>query len=179
MPTEEVFTTPNKYTANGIVYSSKPLVYNSSLIDEFYIEFKDGKVINFDAKIGKDILKSIIEIENGNYLGEVALVDKLSPINQSNILFYETLYDENASCHIAVGRGFKECLNKVDNMTEEELERLGEFITYEYNLEASEKFKTWDIALAGIGYLHLTGEKYKIRITVPKSMLVTIVPELL
>lgn len=64
-------------------------------------------------------------------------------------------------------------------MTEEELERLGEFITYEYDLEASEKFKTWDIALAGIGYLHLTGEKYKIRITAPKSMLVTIVPELL
>lgn len=119
MPTEEVFTTPNKYTANGIVYSSKPLVYNSSLIDEFFIEFKDGKVINFDAKIGKDILKSIIEIENGNYLGEVALVDKLSPINQSNILFYETLYDENASCHLALGDGFPECIKS--SKTNEEL----------------------------------------------------------
>lgn len=119
MPTEEVFTTPNKYTANGIVYSSKPLVYNSSLIDEFFIEFKDGKVINFDAKIGKDILKSIIEIENGNYLGEVALVDKLSPINQSNILFYETLYDENASCHLALGDGFPECIKS--KKTNEEL----------------------------------------------------------
>lgn len=110
MPTEEVFTTPNKYTANGIVYASKPLVYNSSLINEFFIEFKDGKVINYDAKIGKEILKSIIEIENGNYLGEVALVDKNSPINQSNILFYETLYDENASCHLALGDGFPECI---------------------------------------------------------------------
>ena len=119
MPTEEVFTTPNKYTANGIVYSSKPLVYNSSLIDEFFIEFKDGKVINYDAKIGKEILKSIIEIENGNYLGEVALVDKLSPINQSNILFFETLYDENASCHLALGDGFPECIKS--NKTKEEL----------------------------------------------------------
>ena len=110
MPTEEVFTTPNKYTANGIVYASKPLVYNSALIDEFFIEFKDGKVINFDAKVGKEILKSIIESENGNYLGEVALVDKNSLINQSNILFYETLYDENASCHLALGDGFPECI---------------------------------------------------------------------
>ena len=118
MPTEEVFTTPNKYTANGIVYSSKPLVYNSSLIDKFFIEFKDGKVINFDAKIGKDILKSIIEIENGNYLGEVALVDKLSPINLSNILFFETLYDENASCHLALGDGFPECIKSEKSLDE-------------------------------------------------------------
>jgi len=118
MPTEEVFTTPNKFTANGIVYASKPLVYNSSLIDEFFIEFKDGKVINYDAKVGKDILKSIIEIENGDYLGEVALVDKLSPINRSNILFYETLYDENASCHLALGDGFPECI-KSDKSNDE------------------------------------------------------------
>lgn len=118
MPTEEVFTTPNKYTANGIVYSSKPLVYNSSLISDFFIQFKDGKVVNYDAKIGKDILKSIIETENGNFLGEVALVDKNSPINQSNILFYETLYDENASCHLALGDGFPECI-KSDKTNEE------------------------------------------------------------
>ena len=118
MPTEEVFTTPNKYTANGIVYASKPLVYNSSLIDEFFIEFKNGKVINYDAKVGKEILKSIIESENGNYLGEVALVDKNSPINKSNILFYETLYDENASCHLALGDGFPECI-KSDKTLEE------------------------------------------------------------
>ncbi len=119
MPTEEVFTTPNKFTANGIVYASKPLVYNSSLIDEFFIEFKDGKVINYDAKTGKEILQSIIEIENGNYLGEVALVDKFSPINQSNVLFYETLYDENASCHLALGDGFPECIKS--KKTKEEL----------------------------------------------------------
>jgi len=110
MPSEEVFTVPDKYTANGIVYASKPLVYNGSIINNFWIEFKDGKVINYDAKEGKDILKSIIETENGNYLGEVALVDKNSPIAKSNLLFYETLYDENASCHLALGAGYPDCL---------------------------------------------------------------------
>ena len=109
IPTEEVFTTPNKYTANGIVYASKPLVYNSSLIEDFWLKFENGKVIDYDAKIGKEVLKSIIDIENGNYLGEVALVDVDSPINKSNILFYETLFDENASCHLALGQGFKCC----------------------------------------------------------------------
>ena len=110
MPTEEVFTSPNKFTANGIVYASMPLVYNSSIINDFWIEFKNGKVINYDAKKGKEVLKSIIEIKNGNYLGEVALVDKNSPIAKSNILFYETLYDENASCHLALGEAFTECI---------------------------------------------------------------------
>lgn len=119
MPTEEVFTVPNKYTSNGIVYASKPLIYNSSIIDEFYLEFKNGKVINFDAKKGKDVLESIIKIKNGNYLGEVALVDKTSPISKSNILFYETLYDENASCHLALGDGFPECLKT--NKTNKEI----------------------------------------------------------
>jgi len=117
MPSEEVFTTPNKYTANGRVYASKPLVYNSSIIDKFWLEFKNGKVVDYDAKTGKDILKSIIKIKNGNYLGEVALVDKNSPIYKSNLLFYETLYDENASCHLALGSGFPDCLNK-DNLDE-------------------------------------------------------------
>lgn len=110
MPTEEVFTSPNKYTANGIVYASMPLVYNSSVISDFFIEFKNGKVINYDAKKGKEVLKSIVEIKNANYLGEVALVDKNSPIAKSNILYYETLYDENASCHLALGDAFPECI---------------------------------------------------------------------
>lgn len=116
MPTEEIFTTPNKYTANGIVYASRPLVYNGSLINDFWIKFKDGKVIDYDALVGKEILKSIIEIENGNYLGEVALVDKTSPIFTSNTIFYETLYDENASCHLALGQGFLECINTNKNL---------------------------------------------------------------
>ena len=120
MPTEEIFTTPNKYTANGIVYASRPLVYNGSLINNFWIKFKDGKVIDYDAKIGKEILKSIINIENGDYLGEVALIDKTSPLFQSNTIFYETLYDENASCHLALGQGFTECIK-----TEKSLDDIG------------------------------------------------------
>ena len=116
MPSEEIFTTPNKYTANGIVYASRPLVYNGSLINNFWIKFKDGKVIDYDAEIGKEILESIINIENGNYLGEVALVDKTSPIFKSNTIFYETLYDENASCHLALGQGFTECIDTVKEL---------------------------------------------------------------
>ena len=111
MPTEEVFTSPSKYTANGIVYASKPLIYSNSLIENFWIEFKDGKVINSNALVGDELLKSIFEIEGGDYLGEVALVSSESPISKSNILFYETLFDENASCHLALGQGFLECTN--------------------------------------------------------------------
>ena len=118
MPSEEIFTTPNKYTANGIIYASRPLVYNGTLINNFWIKFKDGKVIDYDAEIGKDILKSIINIENGNYLGEVALVDKTSPIFKSNTIFYETLYDENASCHLALGQGFTECIDTVKKLND-------------------------------------------------------------
>ena len=112
MPSEEIFTTPNKYTANGIVYASRPLIYNGSLINNFWIKFKDGKVIDYDAETGKEIL------ENGNYLGEVALVDKTSPIFISNTIFYETLYDENASCHLALGQGFTECINTVKELSD-------------------------------------------------------------
>lgn len=118
MPTEEVFTSPNKYTANGIVYASLPLVYNGSTIKNFWIEFKDGKVINYDATHGKEILKSIFEIKNGNYLGEVALVDSTSPISKSKTLFYDTLYDENASCHLALGEAFLECVNSKKDLKE-------------------------------------------------------------
>lgn len=109
MPTEEIFTSPDKNTMNGIVYASKPLIYNGNIIDDFWIKFKNGKVIDYDAKKGKKLLKSIIDIKGGNKLGEVALVDVNSPISKSNILFYETLYDENASCHLALGEGFTEC----------------------------------------------------------------------
>lgn len=118
MPSEEIFTSPNKYTANGIVYASKPLVYNSSLINNFWLKFENGKVIDYDAEEGKEVLKSILEIENGDYLGEVALVDVNSPISKSGILFYETLYDENASCHLALGEGFLDCIKSDKNLDE-------------------------------------------------------------
>lgn len=118
MPTEEVFTSPNKYTANGIVYASLPLVYNGSLIEDFYIEFKDGKVVNYSAKKGASVLKSIFKIKNGDYLGEVALVDVTSPISKSKTLFYDTLYDENASCHLALGDAFPECIKSNKSLKE-------------------------------------------------------------
>jgi len=126
MPTEEVFTTPNKYKTNGVVYSSLPLVHSGITIEEIMLEFKDGKIINYEAKTGKEELENIIKLdEESSMLGEVALVDKNSKISKTNILFYETLYDENASCHIAVGKGFKECLKNSTDMSEEELENIG------------------------------------------------------
>lgn len=126
MPTEEVFTTPNKYSTNGVIYASLPLVHSGIVIEDIMLEFKDGKIINFDASTGKEELQNIIELdEESSMLGELALVDVNSKIAKSNILFYETLYDENASCHIAVGRGFKECLKDSENMTEQELEEIG------------------------------------------------------
>lgn len=126
IPTQEVFTTPNRLGTNGIVYSSKPLIYNGGFINDFFIEFKDGRVINYDAKEGKDILKGIIESdENACYLGEVALVDYNSPISTSKLIHYETLYDENASCHLALGSGFTECVKGTDNKSKEELINLG------------------------------------------------------
>lgn len=126
IPSEEVFTSPLKTGTNGIVYSSKPLIYNGKKIDDFYIKFKNGKVIDFKAKEGEEILKSIIYAdETSNMLGEVALVNYNSPISKSNIIFYETLYDENASCHLALGSGFKSCIKDGLKMTKAELEETG------------------------------------------------------
>ena len=122
MPTEEVFTSPDYQKVNGIVYSSKDLYYNNNLISNFWLEFKDGCIINYDAKIGKDILTGIITTDEGShYLGEVALVDDDSPISNTNIIFKNTLYDENASCHLAIGASFAECLKDGLNMSSEKL----------------------------------------------------------
>jgi aminopeptidase len=126
MPTEEVFTLPKKTGVNGIVYSSKPLNHNGNLIDEFSITFKEGRIVDYTAKKGYDTLKSLIDTDEGShYLGEVALVPFESPISQSNILFYNTLYDENASCHLAIGEAYPVCVKNGENMSEEELELAG------------------------------------------------------
>ena len=126
MPTEEVFTTPNKYKTNGVVYTSLPLVHSGITINDIMLEFNNGKIVNFDATSGKEELRNIIELdEDSSMLGEIALVDINSKISKKNILFYETLYDENASCHIAVGRGFKECIKDGDKLPEESLEEIG------------------------------------------------------
>lgn len=126
MPTEEVFTLPKKTGVNGRVVSTKPLSYNGNIIDKFSLDFKDGRIVDYTAEIGYDTLKSIIEIDEGShYLGEVALVQNDSPISKSGILFFDTLFDENASCHLAIGKAYSPNLKNGENMTDEELESKG------------------------------------------------------
>ena len=126
IPSEEVFTTPIAGKAEGIVYSSKPLIYNGEKIDEFSVTFKNGIVSDVTAKVGLKLLKTMINSDKGaRKLGEVALVPITSPINVSNTLFYETLFDENASCHLALGRGFNLCIQKHEKYTQKELEDKG------------------------------------------------------
>ncbi|AMC93414.1 peptidase M29 [Erysipelothrix larvae] len=107
IPTEESFTTPDRMNVNGIVYNTLPLNNNGRLIDDFWLKFEDGKVTDFDAKVGKEALQALLKTDdNSNRLGEIALVSYDSPISKMNILFYNTLFDENASCHMALGRGY-------------------------------------------------------------------------
>ena len=123
MPTEEVFTLPKKHGVNGTVVSSKPLNYHGNLIEEFKLTFKDGKVIEYSAKKGQSILEKLLTAdESAAYLGEVALVPHDSPISNLNILFYNTLFDENASCHLAFGKAYPVCIAGGDKMDESALE---------------------------------------------------------
>ena len=127
MPTEEVYTLPHKDDVNGKVYSAKPLANAGNVIDNFWVEFKDGLVVDFDAEEGKEALKSLLDRDgdNSKRLGEVALVPFDSPISNSNILFFNTLFDENASCHIALGAAYPTTIEGGNDMTEEELEKNG------------------------------------------------------
>lgn len=126
IPTEEVFTMPLKNGVNGTVSSTKPLNYGGSLINNFRITFKDGRIIDYHAEQGADTLKQIIETDEGaHYLGEVSLVPHHSPISETNLIFYNTLFDENASCHLAIGHGFPFNLRDGRNMSEEALAAAG------------------------------------------------------
>lgn len=126
IPTEEIFTSPNKFGTNGVVYSSKPLVYNGGIIDDIKLVFKDGKVVEAYSKSNQKLLNSIINLDhNMDYLGEVALVDYNSPISNSGLIFYETLYDENAACHLALGTGFPTCILNGTNLNLDEKEKIG------------------------------------------------------
>ena len=110
-PTEEIFTSPTNDSAEGIVYSSLPLSYQDVIINEFYLRFEKGVVTSYGAHEGEETLKNMIEVcENSNRLGEVALVPFNSPISNTSQVFFETLFDENASCHIALGDSFPECI---------------------------------------------------------------------
>ncbi|HET7616529.1 MAG TPA: aminopeptidase, partial [Bacillales bacterium] len=126
IPTEEVFTLPLKTGVNGTVSNTKPLNYSGNLIDHFSLTFENGRIVDFDAEQGKDTLKRLIETDEGShYLGEVALVPNDSPISQSGLIFFNTLYDENASCHLAIGKAYPSSLEGGSKMDAEELEQQG------------------------------------------------------
>lgn len=126
IPTEEIFTMPHREKVNGVVVSSKPLIYGGSVIDKFTLTFKDGEVINYSAEIGEEILGKLLSMdENSKYLGEVALVEYDSPISKSERVFYNTLFDENASCHLAFGGAYPVCLENSEGQSEEELKERG------------------------------------------------------
>ncbi len=134
LPTEEVFTLPKRDGVNGVVYSSKPLVYLGNVINDFYLVFKDGAVVEYDAKEGKDALKNLLSADAGsNRLGEVALVPYDSPISNSNILFYNTLFDENASCHLALGKAYPTTIQGGDGADEQKLMELGANVSVEHS----------------------------------------------
>lgn len=126
IPSEEIFTTPKKGLAEGIVYSAKPLSYQGQLIENFSVRFENGKAVEVKAEKGEELLKEMISMdETAGYLGEVALIAYDSPINNTGLLFFETLYDENASCHLALGRGFSNCIKDYEKYTKAEIDEMG------------------------------------------------------
>lgn len=126
MPTEEIFTMPDRNGTNGMLYSALPLSYQGNIIDKFWFKFEEGKIVDFGAEVGEDVLREMIDFDEGaRYLGEVALVDDDSPISNMKTLFFNTLYDENASCHFAIGRAYPTTLIGGAEMTPEELKAEG------------------------------------------------------
>ncbi|WP_053365096.1 aminopeptidase [Bacillus sp. FJAT-27245] len=126
MPTEEVFTVPLKTGVNGVVSSTKPLSYGGNIIDRFSLTFQNGRIVDVKAEEGEEILKKLVETDEGShYLGEVALVPFDSPISQSNVLFFNTLFDENASNHLAIGSAYAFCIKGGKTMNAEQLAEAG------------------------------------------------------
>ncbi|MBQ4641956.1 MAG: aminopeptidase [Oscillospiraceae bacterium] len=126
IPTEECFISPKRGQAEGIVYSTKPLSYQGQLIDNFSIRFENGKAVEAKAEVGEELLNTMISMDEGAaYLGECALVPQNSPIAQSGLLFYNTLFDENAACHLALGMGYADTIRDHHNKTLEECRALG------------------------------------------------------
>ena len=125
IPTEEVFTVPDRRTMNGTLVATKPLSLNGSIVDGFSFKVKDGKIIEVHAEKGEEILREAISVDEGaSYFGEVALVPFDSPINKSGVLFLNTLFDENAACHFAFGEAYP-CIEGAETMTEEEYKAKG------------------------------------------------------
>lgn len=126
MPTEEVYTVPLKYGVNGTVRNTKPLVYQGNIIDGFTLEFEEGKIVNAKAETGQELLDEMLKADKGSaYLGEVALVPHHSPISDSNILFFNTLFDENASNHLAIGDSYPTCYEGGRDLERKQLESIG------------------------------------------------------
>jgi aminopeptidase len=126
IPTEECFISPMRGKAEGIVYSTKPLSYQGQLIENFYFRFENGKIVEAKAEKGEELLNTLVNMDEGSaYLGECALVPQESPIAQSGILFYNTLFDENASCHLAIGMGYADTIKDFQNKTLDECRQLG------------------------------------------------------
>lgn len=126
IPSEEIFTSPKAGDAEGIVYSTKPLSYQGELIEDFSVRFEKGKVVEVKAKKNQELLEKMISMDEGAaMLGECALIADDSPINNAGILYYNTLFDENASCHLALGRGFSNCVRGYEALSQEELAKLG------------------------------------------------------
>ena len=126
IPTEECFISPMKGKAEGIVYSTKPLCYEGQIIDNFSMRFEGGKVVEAHAEVGEELLNTMLSMDEGaSFLGECALVPQRSPICESGLLFYSTLFDENAACHLAVGAGFTDTIRDNHSKTLEECRALG------------------------------------------------------
>lgn len=126
IPSEEIFTTPMRGRADGKVVATKPLSYQGKLIENFWLRFENGKVVEVYAEKNQALLEKMVSMDEGAaYLGECALIAYDSPINNTGILFYNTLFDENASCHLALGRGFNNCIENFEKYSVEEFEKLG------------------------------------------------------
>lgn len=157
IPTEEVFTAPHAGVAEGIVYASKPLSYRGQLIENFSLRFEHGKVTEAKAEKGEELLKQMVSMDEGaSMLGEVALIPFDSPINKTGVLFYNTLFDENASCHFALGRGYNECLKGFEKLSSDEIKTCG---VNDSMIHVDFMIGTKDLSIVGITK---TGERVQI-----------------
>ena len=150
IPSEEVFTSPKAGAAEGIVYATKPLSYQGQLIENFSVRFTNGRVSEVKAEKGEELLKQMVSMDEGAaMLGECALIPYDSPINNSGVLFYNTLFDENASCHLALGKGYPSTVKNGDKLTVEQLDKLGVNDSIEH---CDFMVGTKDLHVEGIGY---------------------------
>ena len=148
IPTEEIFTTPKAGVAEGIVYSSMPLSWRGEIIDNFSMRFEGGKVVEVHAEQNEDLLRTMVTMDEGaSMLGECAFVPYDSPIRESGIMFYETLFDENAACHFAVGAGYTNTVKNYQNLTKEEMNKMG---VNDSGLHVDFMIGTKDLSIVGI-----------------------------